>query len=391
MRIKAGLVSIPGPVFFRWRGILMRLTASNLPVWLRVGYYIKYNRRRILLVLGAILAGLLLLSAVTATFCDRSGLQGAVESMLNKIANTDFYSRVASEATVNVTSGTIQMGTSSVNVRSIITTINSYLVGVGTVVAMVLWFPSLASAMISGQVYGEIVIKKMITLGISIFLVINSLTISENIVNAGSELVDKVAGLATTSYGVGSIDVGGIMTDLFDYEPEPFEPEETTSRNPIAKAILSIENKLGEIKHDAGVWLEKNVTVPLKAIIALALPSALMYLVEAMVSVFTISRAVEIVVLIMMSPIPFAIVGNEPLGQGAGARFIKNLFDLSLQGAVMVLVAFVCNSIAQGMLSGIGSIDDLTSSVWRFIAVGFAEIALLAKSLSISQKVFGLQ
>ncbi|MBQ8007240.1 MAG: hypothetical protein IJ245_06385 [Lachnospiraceae bacterium] len=368
----------------------MGLKASYFPIWARVGYFCRYNRQKILISLGVILAGLILLSVFSATFCEeRGGLQKVVENMITDIANTDFYTSVANDAKVNVSSGTIQMGSASVNVRSIITVINSFLVGVGTVVAMVLWFPTLAASLISGQMYSEIVIKRMCALGVSIFLVLNSLSITESIVNAGSEVVDKIAGLATT-YNV-HIDATSIVSTLFDYEAEEFEPEEPESKNPIAKAIVGIKNKFGEAVHDAKIWLEKNLTIPLRAIIYLFVPWVLMFVVQALVSVFTISRAVEIVILIMMSPIPFAIVGNEPLGQGAGARFIKNLFALSLQGAVMVLVAFVCNSIAQGTIGSISGIEDLSAATWRFLAVGFAEIALLAKSLTISQKVFGLQ
>lgn len=370
----------------------MRLTVSTMPVFKRMGCFLKYYRKRILMISGIAFMVTVLLSICLTTFCSRSGLQGVVEKMVADIANADFYSQVANDAKVNVSGGQIQMGGASVNVNGIITTINGYLVGVGVVVAMVLWFPSVASTKISGQMYGEILIKRSIVLGVSIFMVMHSLEISQNIVNAGCEVVDRIAALASNSPV--TLNPGDITSVLFDdvEDEEEFEevPEEDT-HHPIKQAINKIVMFLPNLGNKILTWLKKNVLIPLYAIIVLFIPWVIMAIIKALVSVFTVSRAVEIVILIMLSPIPFAIVGNEPLGQGAGARFIKNLFAVSLQGAVMVLVAFVCNSIAQGIIAGIGSVDDLAACAWRFIAVGFAEVSLLAKSLSISQKVFGLQ
>ncbi len=125
-------------------------------------------------------------------------------------------------------------------------------------------------------------------------------------------------------------------------------------------------------------------------ILALLMPYFFLKIASALCTLFTLSRSIELVALCVLSPIPAAIILNDPFGSGAFSRFIRNLSALALQGAVMLLIAFICQSMFNGILAGTTSYDELTVNSWKLVGIGLAEVGLLAKSLGIAQKAVGL-
>lgn len=140
---------------------------------------------------------------------------------------------------------------------------------------------------------------------------------------------------------------------------------------------------------------------PMLVILLLLFPLLIRYVCQAFVLVATVSRGVEVLVLSMFAPIPFALVSDSQLGNGAGARYLKNIAALAIQGAIMVGIIVICSSIGAQNLNGLAfdSVPIMDRAaymlanydcVWQIIAVQIAEVMLLLKSNSIAQKIMGL-
>lgn len=383
----------------------MNLAVSTLPLKERLFCFWQCNKKKIIITGFMFLIALIALSFFSYTFSaptpsteeeEGMGALGKIAlSMIEGICKPDLYSKVAQEVNVHVSAGGLVIGGTSISgLGSVISGLNSYLSGIATTVAIILWFPSLASAWASQQFYAELLIKKFMILGFAIFLITNSMEISQQIVNAGGEITTKVG-----SY-IGNVGADPNAEAAYDAIKATIEEDSTYTEdteptwtgNFLQKVIQQLGWKVEQLFKKLMHWFNWKILKPFGIILSCFVPWIMIKIITALASVFTISRAVEMVILITFSPIPFAIVGNDPLGNGAGARFIKNLFAVSFQGAVMLIIAFVCQAILSGLLAKATSYEVLTQQImWQLIAVSAAEIGLLAKSLSISQKVFGLQ
>lgn len=178
-------------------------------------------------------------------------------------------------------------------------------------------------------------------------------------------------------------DVGNSFIEIAEKESD--EDDGLTT-----KILAFISNILTALPKRIGRSLSVKVGIPVKYLIVLLLPYIGVLISKAVCSVFVYTRAVEIAVLCALSPIPFALLSNEPFGNGAGARFIKNVAAVSIQGAVMMMIFVVCNSMVTGLAAGGVTVEALSSGTMSVLAVYFAEVGLLLKSLSIFQKVLGL-
>lgn len=361
----------------------MTLSTQKEPLLNKLKLFCRYNKYKIIITIVLITGFLaLLMYGVDLTLCadddeQLHALQRLAMSMVKKICYTDIYTKVAEEATIDIIGGNV--GGANIGViTNAMTSVNEFLIGIATAVAVVLWFPQVASTFLAGQAYAELIIKKLAVLGITVFLVANSMTICTYVVQAGSEVTEKIVTTINST---------------------PDTSGSNTAYNQMETYFANINTEPVAV---TGAWYERfwanicnfftvHIITPGLVCLSLLLPLAMLRVAVALTSVFTIIRAVEAIVLIMMSPIPFALVGNEPLGSGAGARFLKNLFALSLQGAVMLIVAYVCQTIYRNVLLTAVDKDTLVDACYNLIAVAIAELGLLSKSLQISQKVFGLQ
>lgn len=256
-----------------------------------------------------------------------------------------------------------------------------------------MWLISMMTAFINQQAYEEIVIKKLIVLAVGITLICKSNVICQSICNFGSALVTQISSGVTESATDTSAQVDALWDQLNDVGnsfAEVAEKEADEDSSWIGKIIAYISNIFTALPKRIGRSLSVKVGIPCKYLIVLLLPYIGVLISKAVCSVFVYTRAVEIAVLCALSPIPFALLSNEPFGNGTGARFIKNIAAVSIQGAVMMMIFVVCNAMICGLAAGGVTVEALSSGTMSVLAVYFAEVGLLLKSLSISQKVLGL-
>ena len=323
-----------------------------------------------------------------------SGLYEWVDNMIRDICNTEGYERIVTEAKVNISTTSISRGglDMSGTLSGAMTAMNQIMVSVAITVFCILWLISLASSFMQQQAYAELIVKKLIGLGLGIGLIGYSMTICSEICNLGANIAAQVGSVAdpaapNTDEIIASInrqmaEEGDNIDESVIADVEADAGDEVKQLNFLQKWAKDIINKITK-------GLRKNVLNPMSVGLSLIFPWLMIKVSTALVSVFTITRAVEILVLCVMSPLPFAFIANEPFGNGSGMRFLKHLAALSLQGAVMIVIAIVCQQMCAGAVASLTA-DNISKQSWKIIAISFAEVGLLMKSLSISQKAVGL-
>ena len=296
--------------------------------------------------------------------------------------------------------------------NAIVNNLTSSLIGVSNVIrgaaaslAVILWFPSLLQAAVNHQAYDELIVKRFIALGAALILIANSTNICTGIADIGVSLMGDITGSVTTSPVdalVNSLErsleriASGEDTSMDDeYEEEEEEEIEVTEDSSlIARVLKGIGDKANS--------LVKKITNQLKALsqalgffMALCVPWLIAAIARVIIAIACYMRSVEICILTVLSPIPFAMMSNEPLGSGPGARFLKNLAALSIQGAVMMVIAIACSALMTNKLwtfVNVGAdFGELMTAGVETSAVAMCEAALLIKSLTLAQKAMGLQ
>ena len=323
-----------------------------------------------------------------------SGLYAWVDNMVRDICNTEGFERIVNEAKVNISPTSISIGgmDMSGSLSNAMTGMNQIMVSVAITVFCILWLISLASSFLQQQAYAELIVKKLIGLGLGVALIGYSMTICSEICNLGASIAAQIGSVANPA----APDVDGIIASINqemaeegeDVDESEIEDVEADAGDEV-KQLNFLQKWAKEIINKITKGLRKNVLNPMSVGLSLIFPWLMIRVSSALVSVFTITRAVEILVLCVMSPLPFAFIANEPFGNGSGMRFLRHLAALSLQGAVMIVMAIVCQQLCAGAVASLTA-ENISRQSWKIIAISFAEVGLLMKSLSISQKAVGL-
>ena len=370
----------------------MKLKTYKGQVFGQVMSFLRYNRR----ILSIALICAVLMTVIVCgygTFCI-DGLYKWVDGMIEDICSTGGYEKIVTEAKVNISPTSITIGgiDMSGSLSTAMTSMNNIMVSVAITVFCIMWLISLASSFLQQQAYMELVIKKLLGLGIGIALIGYSMTFCSEICNLGASLAASIGGVVDPAAPDASAIIDHINTQMMeegdDIDDSDIEDVEADAGDEV-KQLNWLQKWFKNIVNTITKKFRTGVGNPLSVGMSLLFPWLMLKISGALISVFTITRAVEILVLCVMSPLPFAFIANEPLGNGSGMRFLKNLAALSLQGAVMIIIAIVCQQLAAGAVASLTA-DNISSQSWKLIAIAFAEVGLLMKSLSISQKAVGL-
>ena len=390
----------------------MSISTYRQGFFAHLGYFVKMNKKKILLGTG-ITAAILVILSLVSTFSLGSwtaGILDAIGSMLDTIVNTGEPSKIIE----------IMEKGRSVD-YSFVGRIRDTIQGAAAALVVVLWAPTLLQAGLNQQAYDEIVIKKFIVLGVALLLIYNAEAICNGIVDIGTALASDLdtsdlnagAGAANRSSTVNMVlgvferkleaitngdtsytDAEGNTVELENTDEEyesTVETDEDTGKSVLG--IIDFGKNLQKIKNEIRRKLSAFGIV-LKFWGSLIFPWIISGAARVMITIACYMRAVEIAILTMLSPIPFALVSNEPLGTGPGARFFKNLAALALQGAVMIIIAKVCSGLIleplQAAVNAIGT-DAAKTHLMDMSAIALCEGVLMLRSLSFSQKALGLQ
>lgn len=356
----------------------------------RIISYFRYDAYKMVKVYALMILFVALLLGV-GTYCSTYGPfmafdEGLVRFIVNSTTSDTVMSFINTTFDVDGAVGSLNM------------TLKSY----ACTVCAILWLSSLLTAYINQQAYAEVIVKRILVLGISVFLIYNSDKICQYIADVGTGLANSLSRAVAVEGSSRADAVITAMHEACDKEAEITEEDEMEDIDGIEadKDGAGINVLKGFSKALKGIFskflagFRRKVTVPLTFLVALLIPALATAVGYIMIMIACYSRGVEIAILKVLSPIPMAIIANEPIGSGPAARFLKNLGALSVQGAVLIVISVVCSSLVANSITELAS--DLTpgglmQNGIKAGAVAIAEGAMMMKSLTLSQKLFGLQ
>lgn len=363
--------------------------AGHQDIKMRIKGFFSYDEKKQLKLLLALICLSVLLCSLF-TFCSRYGPFMAFDEGLVRFI-------------VGATSSDTVMGfiNTGFDVERVTGGLTGALKSYGCTICAILWLSSLLTAYINQQAYAEVLLKRILVLGISIFLIYYSDTICQYIADIGTDLANELAATATDNIPDRAEEIITAMHDAADNEADIAEDEEMEDIDGIEadKDGAGINVLKGFSKALKGLFskllsgFRRKITVPLTFLVALLIPALASAVGYIMIMIACYSRGVEIAILKVLSPIPMSIIANEPLGSGPGARFLKNIGALSIQGAVLIVISVVCTALVGTSIQDLAS--DLTPSGLmengiKAAAVSIAEGAMMLKSLTLSQKLFGI-
>ena len=385
----------------------MRFTVRTQPQKEKLLYFLRFHKNRIVLT-GLFL--MFLFCGISITCCmgpDAFGLRQKANSM----ANTVFEPFDTTELAVSFDNANdITIGGVSYPIGTVVTPLYGVIRSFGLSLTMLLWCISLGTAFLNGSAYKEILIKRFLVLFLTIVCVANASPIAETICNIGSELVGKV-GTYTAAETPASLTIFSEDTTDFDQSVAGYEQEIEdllqaelsmlpAGFHPLDKLWINIKYGVKKFLAPLSFEMKYNLGDPLLVILALFLPWVIKPILSALVTVAVLARGIEIVLLCCFAPIPFALVGDGHFGSGAGARFLKNMGAIALQGAVMLAIMYICRAMMTTAIAAVDTssvsemgaegIDSYIEIVFSVLAIQVINVLLLFRSQSIAQKLFGL-
>lgn len=125
-------------------------------------------------------------------------------------------------------------------------------------------------------------------------------------------------------------------------------------------------------------------------IIFLILPWAGSFILQILVKVICYTRLIEIYIRIAFYPVALSDFFHSGF-QGSGWRYLKNFLAVSLQGAVILLIAIIFSQLFGGMVASQLTADGM--NLFEFLGLYFAFVAsaimLMFKSLGLTKELLG--
>lgn len=131
-------------------------------------------------------------------------------------------------------------------------------------------------------------------------------------------------------------------------------------------------------------WDKKMGWSSIGVYIQLLIPWLVTLIIRACAYFIVYSRLIEMFLRMCGAPIALSDFMSEGM-QGAGWRYIKNFLAICLQGLLIVAIARLYSIIILDVITGKSGWDLIIAH----LAVGFASVALMFKSLSLSKELLG--
>ena len=252
----------------------------------------------------------------------------------------------------------------------VIKTFNDALKTFALVLACIMFFVGLMSAVLQQQAYEEVIFKRLVTLMVTCGMITFSTMLVLNISNIGTGIMNLLNSNLTTS----KVDI------------------HTEIENIKLKIFFNCYSELG----DKWYLTALNYIITHANILAMELqmlPSYLSSKIAAIiVLVISMGRAVEIYIMAAMAPLAVCdISSGQGMGMSNTSRFIKNVCAISLQGAIIIVGMHICETLK---ISYVGDFDGNIASywgiTWNMVLIAFVQIGLVTKSLKISKDIVGI-
>lgn len=334
-----------------------------------IPYAFRYGWRKMLAVF-MLAASVLLVCGVglcETRWDEAGGLYKGIYDMVDTIMGQASLDEVLSIISVECTDSTLTVAGNTFGNVGMVNALNEFCVLVAFVMASVMFFISLVND--STQNFTEeLLVKKLVFLGVAFVLCYFAKDICYYITNIGTGIAGQAVQSAQAAVTVEDMDAvkEAIFNDCYT---------QTDGLGLFEGFFTSIGNAVS----------------PLGYFLALVLPWIAMWAVTVLTRVVCWSRAFEIVILATFSPLAFyEVQENGRFGQGAGARFVKNVCALALSGAVILFVMALANSFSVEYIrqAAEGSVPLMTA-VGNLVVVGAAQAGLVMKAQSLARTVCG--
>ena len=123
--------------------------------------------------------------------------------------------------------------------------------------------------------------------------------------------------------------------------------------------------------------------------VALLIPALVAFIMKASIFVICYSRIAEIYVRVVLTPIALSDCFHGGL-QSAGWKYLKSFLAISLQGAMILVIALIYDQLMAVMLNNYAA----DRAFWKFFSISMilqaSSIMLMFRSLSLSKEVLGV-
>ena len=399
--------SVQALSIIRQEKIDMKLTVkTGQPVMHRIKGFFKCDARSLLE------KGFLALVVVTAlflfvTFCrpvgglelpdDRGSVMEFVRAEINFICTGCSGKTVQNAINTKFDSGAI-----SGQISNLLKTF-------ATTICVMLWLCSLLTSYINQQAYAELIVKKIMILALSLALIAKAPDLCQTIMDVGTQLADKAIEV-TNDTSTDSTEQ--IMQVLYKAQDDAYIESYNESIGEDARVgeteksdsiwSISLDDFLNYFKEKIAAFrasLSFKAGVPLTFALVFFIPMVCTAVAYVIIIITCYSRGVEMAILKVLSPIPMGLVVNEPLGSGAGAKFLKNVAAVALQGVILIIIPAVMGGVISTTLTTAvsnlqsvnGHFGDMMKTGLEMGAIAVAEAMIMSRSLSFAQKALGLQ
>lgn len=298
---------------------------------------------------------------------DMSTLTKFLISWVDDIFGSTSVNDISNKVNIVYSNSSIKIGSIvlSSQITTVIKTMHNVFKNFSVMLLVMYFLAGLMEELSFNQMYIEKMVKKFVFLCIGIVLINKSLDVVYGLANVGTALSNKITSVATSN---------------------------TASYDALKQYIY--EETEGSFGSGFKNWLKTsmhNLAGQISFVLQLFIPWVISKICYVMVQVTCWARFFEITMMAVMSPIAFAEIGKGSIEHGGTMRMVKNLIALSLTGAMIIMICFLCTQV-QGNIIETTAVngDNFGTAVWQAIIISVAQMGLVQRSTEIVKSSMGM-
>ena len=336
-----------------------------------------WRKHRSLLAVAFILPGIAFLLCGFCDYDDATGLTRFVLGMVDDVFGMSDIDAFAGLLDIRFSDGAVSGGgvTISGTITGAISSLHAIVRNLGHTLVLIFFCVGIFEELSFSQMFAEKLVRKFIFLFIAVALVTSSKDLVYGIANIGAALTSSVVekGSAIASGERVASDTEAIKQAIYN---DLKNDEETTGLITYVKNTLagfgSIFKALGYILELFIPWLISKVC----------------YLI---ISFVCWSRLIEIMLHAVLSPLMVADVARGEGMNSAAVRGIKNVFALSISGAIIILSLYIGHGISASLVNtGDISVVEVGAKAWNFIVIAIVQTGLVVRANALSKQALGM-
>jgi len=272
-----------------------------------------------------------------------------LEAMLTDICGPDIFSSIYDTLSVNLFSAGGKYGA----VLSVIRSLYNIAMPIGVMLMFIYFMLALVDKLSSETFTWEHLWRQLALLLATKYLMEHGFELLELLFNIGMSALASVSHIGSANVSAVTFDAAQIIEDF--------------------KASLNLS---GIMKIFDGIIM----------FIYLLIPWVLSWLMRLFISIICYSRVIEIYVRAAFAPVALSDFFHSGL-QGGGWKYLKNFLAVSLQGAIILVIAIIYSSLFQSITI------DATTGIFAFIGACLAfyasAVLLMFKSLPLAKDLVG--